>query len=133
MADDKPKRARNKPVTKPQRTDPVRREIVERWIHLYRSGDWEKEVAELICYDEAGPKGATLEVSPASPTREKPSHHELQVVECLSHGLGTSGAADVLFKSIHTVKSQVQSAKYKTAAKTVPHLIAICLREGWIN
>lgn len=119
-----------RPVTHPGDSD--RRELVERWIHLYKSGDWQKEVAEILCITEDS-LGRVLSATPAQPERRKPTESELQMIECLSHGLGIAGAADVLVKSEETIKTQLRNAKVRAAAKSREHLIAICLREGWIR
>lgn len=68
----------------------------------------------------------------AVPSREKPSPAELRVIRCMSVGLTPRMAADALFLSHETIKSHLKNAKSRAAAKTTAHLVAICLREGWI-
>ncbi len=63
----------------------------------------------------------------------EPTPHELRVVQCLSYGLGNQGAADVLGLSYEAVKSSARLARQRVAAKNTSHLVAICLRHGWIE
>lgn len=75
---------------------------------------------------------AMTRVSPAR--RERPvSPAELRVVECLSHGLTTDMAAEVLGISHHTVRSHLSVVRAKLAAKNQAHAVAIALRQGLIR
>ena len=69
----------------------------------------------------------------ADPRRRRPTDGQIRIIECLSHGLGYKGTAEVLVLSPYTVKGQVRDAKRRAAAKDQAHLIGICLREGWIQ
>ncbi len=66
-------------------------------------------------------------------TRSKPTPHELRLVTCRSHGLGVRGTCDTLGLGYEAVKSSLSLARRRVGAKDTPHLIAICLREGWIT
>ncbi len=63
----------------------------------------------------------------------KPTAHELRLVTCRSHGLGVHGTCDALGLGYEAVKSSLRLASRRVGAKDTPHLIAICLREGWIT
>jgi DNA-binding CsgD family transcriptional regulator len=67
------------------------------------------------------------------PHRETPTEAQLQVVNALSHGLRREEVAVVLGVSVETVKTHLTRAKERTAAKTTPQLVAICLRHHWIT
>lgn len=121
-----------KHVPKLPPTEPARREIVDRWVHLYKSGEWEKEVMEILRVDEKD-LGEAREMPMATPSRDKATPHELKVVQGLCDGLTLEAVAASLFRSIHTIKQQLKQAKFKCAAKTREHTVAICLREGWIK
>jgi DNA-binding CsgD family transcriptional regulator len=66
------------------------------------------------------------------PMREKPTPRQLMTISAVSHGMTLSDAAVILGCTRETCKSHMRDAKLRTAAKTTPHLVAICLREGWI-
>jgi DNA-binding NarL/FixJ family response regulator len=66
------------------------------------------------------------------PIRAKPTAAELAVVNCLSHGMTIGMAADSLVKAEATLKTQLRAARYRAGAKTNAHLVAICVREGWL-
>jgi DNA-binding CsgD family transcriptional regulator len=75
---------------------------------------------------------AMTRVSPAR--RERPvSPAELRVIECLSHGLTTDMAAEVLGISHHTVRSHLSVVRAKLAAKNQAHVVAIAIRRGLIR
>lgn len=58
---------------------------------------------------------------------------QTRVVEALSHGLGYSGAAEVLGMSEHTVQTHVKRAMRSMRAKNQAHLVAEALRHGMIR
>lgn len=58
---------------------------------------------------------------------------ELHALLLMSHGLEEQMAADMLGKSLYTVKYQLKSARYKLKAKNTRHAIAIALRMGLID
>lgn len=58
---------------------------------------------------------------------------ELVAVKLASFGLTDSEIADVLGRSLHSVKSQMKRAMRKLRAKNRTHLVAISLRQGVIE
>jgi DNA-binding NarL/FixJ family response regulator len=64
---------------------------------------------------------------------DNPTFAELTVLAFLSHGLTVPMIADTLEISIHTVKSEVRSARYRLKAKNTTHAVAIAVRRGLIH
>ncbi len=62
----------------------------------------------------------------------RPSPHELRLVTARSYGLGLRGTADALGMNYESVKSSLRLARQRVGAKDTSHLVAICLRRGWI-
>jgi len=62
---------------------------------------------------------------------DNPTFAELTVLAFLSHGLTVPMIADTL--EIHTVKSEVRSARYRLKAKNTTHAVAIAVRRGLIH
>lgn len=58
---------------------------------------------------------------------------EVRVLQCLSVGLGASGAADVLGVSWNTVNTQSKCARIKLRAKNTVHACCIAIAEGLID
>ncbi len=67
------------------------------------------------------------------PIATEPTAHELRIVICLSHGLGTRGTADALGMTQESVKTGLMRARDRVGAKNKTQLVAICLRNGWIE
>lgn len=66
------------------------------------------------------------------PNREIPPDAELRALLCASHGLTRMMIADVLGVSPDTVKTQLQRARQRLAAKNTTHAVALAIRAGLI-
>lgn len=75
------------------------------------------------------------ETSRVTPTRrQRPlTGPEIQVVECLSYGLTTEMAGEVLGRAPDTVREQLRVARAKLGAKNQAHAVALALRQGLIR
>lgn len=58
---------------------------------------------------------------------------ELKVVQLLANGALAKDAAYLMGVTIWTVNNYTQEAKMKVKAKTIGHLVAISLRQRWIE
>lgn len=58
---------------------------------------------------------------------------ELQVLECMSRGLGRKGTADLLFISEATVMTHLLRSRIKLRTKNHTHTVSEALRQGIIK
>lgn len=68
----------------------------------------------------------------AARERLQPTPAELRALECISRGLTTQMAGDVLGKSATTVAKQIGTAIYVLRAKNRTHAVAEAIRRGLI-
>jgi DNA-binding NarL/FixJ family response regulator len=96
--------------------------------------DEENEVPDKLLHDLANtPVVRESELAARSTHPGALSADEKQVVEWISHGLTDKMIAEVLGKSVWTVRDQAKAARNAVAAKTRAHLVAIALRRGLIE
>lgn len=65
--------------------------------------------------------------------REYLTPRETQVIEALSHGLDSEGAADLLGIGLETVKTLTRRARRALRAKNTTHACCEALRQGLIQ
>lgn len=82
---------------------------------------------------------ATLLLAPHNPKygrdglpARKPTRLQLEAIRLYADGLGMKAIASKLWVTEQTVSNRVQRAYQRTGARTLPHLVAVCLRKGWI-
>lgn len=83
--------------------------------------------APLVDEETLTPKANTFKPVPRDLT-----YNEKLVVFCLAEGMSIRQIAETLYKSEHTIKSQIATARYKLQARSVGQLIARALRWGQI-
>lgn len=66
------------------------------------------------------------------PRRTTPTEAELRVLMCASHGMGRQATADMLGITPETVKTHLQNARMRLAAKNTAHAVALVMRAGLI-
>jgi DNA-binding NarL/FixJ family response regulator len=64
---------------------------------------------------------------------EQPTPRELEVIEQIAKGLSNKEISEVLFLSEHTIKSHRRNLLKKYSMRTTAELIAISVRNKWIN
>ena len=69
----------------------------------------------------------------SEPQTSTPTGAELAALNCVSHGLTASMAAEVLGVSPYTVQRQLKSARRKLAAKNTTHAVALAVRANLID
>lgn len=62
-----------------------------------------------------------------------PTGHQIDVIRGLSHGLSVDQIAGEMNNSPATIRTHIQNAMYRTRTHSRAHLIAVCLREGWLR
>jgi DNA-binding CsgD family transcriptional regulator len=65
--------------------------------------------------------------------RDRLADAERAALTCASHGLDAAMTAEVLGKSVHTIKDQLRTARYILRAKNTAHAVALALRAGLID
>lgn len=63
----------------------------------------------------------------------KPTDREIECVKAIAGGLTAKQAAFKLETSIDQFNRLLERARFKTSAKTTTELVAISIRQGWIQ
>jgi DNA-binding NarL/FixJ family response regulator len=58
---------------------------------------------------------------------------ELLVIKLLSEGATNNNVAVLIKVKLSTVKTHIENARWKLDALNTTHLVAICIRAGWIE
>ena len=74
-----------------------------------------------------------LTITNHKPKVVKVTIREMSIVKMLSDGLRTSKIAEVLDLSPRTIETLIQNLKLRTLSDTIPHLVAIFLRNKIID
>jgi len=104
----------------------VQREAAElEQVHTFSK---DRSINEIIAWVRAMVDGTVLETGPAS--RQTLSAGELEVLELLNQGNSPAEIAEILFLSLHTIRSRIKSTHRKLNVASQVEAIAVATRMG---
>lgn len=66
-------------------------------------------------------------------TNHKPTDQEIACIQAIANGMTAKQAAFNLDKTVHQFSRLLDRARLRTSAKTTPELVAISVRNGWVQ